>query len=199
MCELTLAAVATAVPCARIFVRHHLRGWGVIDDVITVAELMVSELVTNAAKATGTTEQLAPLAFVRARFSQIVVRLRLTSQSIFVEVWHCDARPPLPSRADPHEESGRGLFLVTVLAEGWGYFRVPGGKAVWCELRRAEQGQEQTPGIEFTGGSWHGNDREETTDSSHSGRSTEATRRRRRTRQTGNGGSYPGRPGFRRR
>ncbi|WP_244328904.1 ATP-binding protein [Streptomyces marokkonensis] len=45
-------------------------------------------------------------------------------------------RPPVaPPSACPEGESGRGLFLVDVLAERWGWEpRHPVGKTVWAEV-----------------------------------------------------------------
>lgn len=51
---LTLAAVPTAARFARLFVRQRLSLWG-LSRLICDAELVLSELVTNAMNATGTT------------------------------------------------------------------------------------------------------------------------------------------------
>ena len=51
---LTLAAVPTAVRLGRLFVRQRLSLWG-LSQLIHDAELVLSELVTNAMNATGTT------------------------------------------------------------------------------------------------------------------------------------------------
>ncbi|MFR9674430.1 ATP-binding protein [Streptomyces sp. TR06-5] len=54
-----------------------------------------------------------------------------------VEVADADpARPPLrPAQAAGEDESGRGLFLVDLLADRWGCApRSPLGKTVWAEL-----------------------------------------------------------------
>jgi hypothetical protein len=37
-------------------------------------------------------------------------------------------------RPDPHDETGRGLLLLDVLAQRWGEWLTPAGKTVWCEL-----------------------------------------------------------------
>jgi anti-sigma regulatory factor (Ser/Thr protein kinase) len=87
--------------------------------------------VTNAVKAT-------------ARHDQAAVRLRLSGDSgrVLIEVWDADPRPPAPKDPgedglpDPHEEGGRGLFLVAALSARWNWYptREPAGKVVWCEL-----------------------------------------------------------------
>jgi hypothetical protein len=135
---LTLAAVASAVPCARVFTTHCLRRLGVHADLVDVAEIVMSELVTNAVKASGTTRRLSALAVLNARLSLISVGLRVSSTSLFIEVWDCDQHPPVLGQPTADEESGRGLLLVAELSKRWGYCPTePGGKVVWCELDRA--------------------------------------------------------------
>jgi anti-sigma regulatory factor (Ser/Thr protein kinase) len=135
---LTLAAVATAVPCARLFTTQCLRRLGICDDLADTAEVVVSELVTNAVKATGTTRHLSVLAVLKARLSLISVSLRLTSTSLFIEVWDRDQRPPVLGQPAADQEGGRGLLLVAGLSKQWGYCPTDqGGKVVWCELARA--------------------------------------------------------------
>jgi anti-sigma regulatory factor (Ser/Thr protein kinase) len=95
------------------------------------SELLVSELVTNAVKATAGRDGAA-------------VRLRLSGDSarILIEVWDADPRAPEPKdlgehgTPDPQEERGRGLFLVAALSARWDWYptREPEGKVVWCEL-----------------------------------------------------------------
>jgi hypothetical protein len=95
------------------------------------SELLVSELVTNAVKAT-------------AGHGQAAVRLRLSSDGtrVLIEVWDADPRPPAPKdlveygTPDPQEEGGRGLFLVAALSARWDWYPTgePMGKVVWCEI-----------------------------------------------------------------
>ena len=128
---LELGALPTAVPCARLHVRHLLREWG-LNGLATDSELLTSELVTNAVKATAGQQQAA-------------IRLRLSGDSarVLVEVWDADPQPPAPKdlgeggTPDPEEEGGRGLFLVAALSARWNWYLTedPEGKVVWCELR----------------------------------------------------------------
>jgi hypothetical protein len=95
---------------------------------------VLSELVTNAVNATGTTNP-------RPRWSElhnlalITVRLLVTADSLVIEVWDRDPSPPVPKEAAEAEEAGRGLLIVGALCRRWNYFYPEsGGKAVWGEL-----------------------------------------------------------------
>ena len=134
---LELGALPTAVPCARLHARHLLWEWG-LNGLAADTELLVSELVTNAVRATASQQQAA-------------IRLQLSSDSasVLVEVWDADSEPPAPKDLtedgipDLQEEEGRGLFLVAALSSRWNWYRTrePPGKLVWCELeaRSAQQ------------------------------------------------------------
>jgi hypothetical protein len=70
------------------------------------------------------------------------LRLRWRSGTLRIGVWDTDPTPPgVEDRgAKPDEESGRGLLLVRVCADEWGWFLLGDdvfgarGKFVWCEL-----------------------------------------------------------------
>ena len=106
--------------------------WG-LDGLSQTAELLVSELVTNAVKATAGQDLPLP------------VRLRLSSDKdrLLIEVW--DAHPGrlfLPGLEDDGtpsaaQEGGRGLFLVATLSHRWNWYAPPewDGKVVWSELQ----------------------------------------------------------------
>jgi len=129
--SLELGALPTAVPCARLHARHLVREWG-LADLAATAELLVSELVTNAVKAMAGREDQPP------------VRLRLSGDyaRVLIEVWDADPRAPTPEDPDTdglpelEAEGGRGLFLVAALSARWNWHltRQPAGKVVWCEL-----------------------------------------------------------------
>lgn len=116
--EVVLGAESDAVPRARRLARDALVGVG--PDRRADAELVVSELVTNAA--------------LHGR-PPITVRLAADADVVRVEVG--DLGRDLPIRLQQHAATmtGRGLALVAALASRWGVEPGPeGGKVVWAEL-----------------------------------------------------------------
>ena len=114
---IALAPELSAVRLARAAIREPLRRWG-LEDLIPVTELLVSELVTNAIKyANGET----------------MLRLILEPETLVCEVH--DTAPALPRvlQVDKDAETGRGLHVVSQLAQRWGARRTTLGKVVWCE------------------------------------------------------------------
>ena len=92
---LELGALPTAVPCARLHARHLLWEWG-LNETAADTELLVSELVTNAVKATAGQQQAA-------------IRLQLSSDNtcVRVEVWDADPHPPVPKGRHPRPPGRR--------------------------------------------------------------------------------------------
>lgn len=129
---LTLAAMPTAVGAARRYIRNELTN-AKLAVLIDDAELVVSELVTNAVIATGVTAseptwpQLEGLAVIR-------IRLGFSATSVFVEVWDREAVLPAQRQPGEDEEDGRGLLIVSVLCGTWGVRAGAAGKVVWAEL-----------------------------------------------------------------
>ena len=131
--SLTLAAVPSAVRCSRMFAAVTLMSWG-LPDLIETAELLMSELVTNAVKSTGVLDE-SPKWSALAGLALIRVRLVLFEDSVIIEVVDRDRRPPVIREQRPDAESGRGMLLVETLSTQWDFFFPPsGGKVVWCEL-----------------------------------------------------------------
>ncbi|MFE1907407.1 ATP-binding protein [Streptomyces gardneri] len=118
-CDLESAAVARRLVAA-VLVRWEL------PELTESAELIVSELVTNAVRHARTCG-----ASVR------VVVTRVSGDRVQVAVTDLDQRPPVLVQAGPDEESGRGLALVAALCESWGWERRQWGKRVWAELARS--------------------------------------------------------------
>ena len=118
---LDLPATAEAPRLGRDFAKsalciaHHAT---VRDD----AELLVSELVTNA---------------VLHGLPPITLRIDCDTVELIVEVSDEAAGPALiPRPAVPDGESGRGLALVDILSDAWGVEPLDQGKVVWFRLRR---------------------------------------------------------------
>jgi len=108
-----------------------LREWG-LAALAEPAELVVSELVTNAVQAST-----GPAALPRIGVPVVHLRLLADLRRVVVEVWDGNPEPPVAKQAAPDDESGRGLMLVEALCKRWGSEAVParGGKVVWAELQ----------------------------------------------------------------
>ncbi|MEU2280514.1 SpoIIE family protein phosphatase [Streptomyces sp. NPDC013178] len=103
---------------ARAVVREQLHDWG-LPKLADPAELMVSELVTNA---------------VRHSHSRPVALRLVRGDTLLCEVDDDDHELPTLLSAGPGDEYGRGLRVVSTLAREWGTSRTGGGKSVWFEL-----------------------------------------------------------------
>ncbi len=109
--EPTSVAKARELACSWLLVRG-------LDELVDTTELLVSELVTNA-----------------LRHGRGDIRLRLLlDRTVVCEVWDDGYAQPRQRRAQETDEGGRGLQLVSLLAERWGSRRTPKGKIVWFEL-----------------------------------------------------------------
>nr|WP_257003715.1 SpoIIE family protein phosphatase [Streptomyces sp. SA15] len=95
---------------------RQLSDWG-LDEAAFAAELMLSELVTNA---------------IRHGAGPIRVRL-LHERTLICEVSDTSNTAPHLRRAATTDEGGRGLFLVAQLARSWGTRYTPEGKVIWAE------------------------------------------------------------------
>ncbi|MDX3616883.1 SpoIIE family protein phosphatase [Streptomyces europaeiscabiei] len=112
-----LEAEPAAVARARADVTRQLSDWGLAELEFT-AELVVSELVTNA-----------------IRYGRPPIRLRLIhDRTLMCEISDSGGTTPHLRRARVFDEGGRGLLLVAQLAEHWGTRRARQGKTVWAEL-----------------------------------------------------------------
>lgn len=127
-----LLAVPAAAGLARHFTSCTIRAWDMID-LVEPAELLVSELFTNAVKATA----LARPPGGGSDPPLITVGLRSAVDLLLIEVGDGYPDPPILHRPDDDAEGGRGLMLVDVLSIRWGYFHPrDSGKVVWCLLKR---------------------------------------------------------------
>ena len=134
----TLVTLPTSPFWARRYTRtflHSCRGIG--QDTAQTAELLVSELVTNAVRFTGDPARTLRYS-ERASASLIALSLRHFREHLLIEVYDTDDTPPTLSRPGDDAESGRGLVLVSALSKEWSYFFPSGGgKVVYCILETA--------------------------------------------------------------
>ncbi|MCX4699018.1 ATP-binding protein [Streptomyces sp. NBC_01373] len=143
--HITFAAILTAVPCARVFTRYMLHHWN-LRDVTDEAELITSELVGNAVKATGIADH-EPKSWEIQPWHVIGVQLRIIDTDLFIEVWDNDRTAPVMRKPSLDEEGGRGLLLVEAMSKKWDIYRPQvGGKVVWAQLPLS-RGARLTPGL----------------------------------------------------
>lgn len=134
--NLRVAALLSAVGFARHFTRYVLDEWH-LEELSETTCLLVSELVTNAVKATGCTELDADLETL-AKVPSIRLQLQGNAGGVLAEVWDADdTRFPAVQEPSEHDVDGRGLFLVAQMSTRWGVYRPQiGGKVVWFQLAR---------------------------------------------------------------
>ena len=133
-----LVTLPTSPFWARRYTRMFLDSCrGIGESTAEAAELLVSELVTNAVRFTGDPARTLRYS-ERANASLISLSLRHFREGLLIEVYDTDDTPPVLSRHDDYAESGRGLVLVNALSKEWSYFFPPGGgKVVYCVLEIA--------------------------------------------------------------
>jgi anti-sigma regulatory factor (Ser/Thr protein kinase) len=128
-----MAALPTAAGSVRGYVRASLSEWG-LSAVSETAELVISELVTNAHHAS--TNPDGSIRYFGGRVA--IIRAGVFSDEAYVHLEVFDQAPGVPFVRDAKamDESGRGLGMVAMLADGsWGWQEVRGGKVVWARLR----------------------------------------------------------------
>jgi len=116
---------AERVPYVRRQVASVLPLWQ-LDDLAPAVELLVDELAGNAVR------------HARTPFS---VTLTWDGRTLRGEVTDVNPLPPQPKlSAAPDDMGGRGLLLVSRLADRWGFEGHSRGKTVWFELNQAMSG-----------------------------------------------------------
>ena len=116
--SLHLAGQPDTVPYARRWVTDALTGTGA-EVLVPDAELVVSELVTNALLHAG---------------PPVTLRVHVTPTTVRIEVGDTSRVTPVRALARADAMTGRGLALVAALARDWGVEPTAEGKVVWCEL-----------------------------------------------------------------
>jgi len=102
--------------------RHVLEAFfadAVPDDVVQVAVLLTSELVTNA---------------VHHARSPFTISAALLPGGVRVEVEDASPTPPELCHPDSTSMSGRGVLMVDLLSARWGSEPTADGKRTWFEL-----------------------------------------------------------------
>ncbi|MFJ4920229.1 ATP-binding protein [Streptomyces sp. NPDC088725] len=127
-------AYSQSFPCepstaeiGRRFVREVLGVWH-LDNLADRAALVVTELIANTVRHTPCHE----VRLIVGRPTGTRVRIGVVDRA----PWCL----PTLGQADDEDESGRGLFLIDAVADGWGYdlhgsAGHPWAKEVWAELR----------------------------------------------------------------
>jgi serine phosphatase RsbU (regulator of sigma subunit)/anti-sigma regulatory factor (Ser/Thr protein kinase) len=109
---------------ARVHVAERVRALGQ-DALVHAAQLVVSELVTNALLHGG---------------GAATVRVSESPGGVRTEVTDSSRRPPVVAPAGERTLTGRGLHLVAAIAEQWGVELLDDGKVIWADLTMAAYG-----------------------------------------------------------
>ncbi|WP_084691957.1 ATP-binding protein [Parafrankia elaeagni] len=114
-----LPYLPSAVPQARRVLRECLDMTALPEESSATAELLVSELVTNAVK-----------------YGSPPVWLLVELRPGLVHASVSDTSTTLPHRREsaPDSEGGRGLLILDALAASWGAVSVESGKYLWFDL-----------------------------------------------------------------
>lgn len=109
---------------ARQFCDWQLAHWEVPATTVENAVQITSELVANAVEHTGGGVHVQ----VSLNYADGLITITVTDEG-------GQATVPRVVNAEESAESGRGLFLVGVLAKTWDWYRIAaGGIAVWAQL-----------------------------------------------------------------
>ena len=109
---------------ARRFVERALRERGVEGDTAWTVTLVAHELVTNA---------------VQHARTDFVLRVDVRADAVRIEVHDDNPRRPVLNTPPRYATSGRGLELVTSLADEWGVDADDDSKVVWATMRRPDR------------------------------------------------------------
>ncbi|MEI5099413.1 ATP-binding protein [Streptomyces sp. PmtG] len=119
----------TGTPAGAASARQQLadgvRAWGdgalLGPELLDAAELVVSELITNAVR--------------HAHEGAIKAAAYLSDDGLRIVVIDTNSDIPEVGQAAADDEGGRGLFLVAALADRHGFDPLPSGKRCWAEFK----------------------------------------------------------------
>jgi serine/threonine-protein kinase RsbW len=116
----TFPGRAEQIARAREFTKRVLGPCPATDEAV----LLVSELATNALEHTST-----------GNSGQFRVTFSRNATSLLIGVSdNGSAKTPEPGPLDPESETGRGLGLVELIADRWGYCGREHGRTVWFTM-----------------------------------------------------------------
>jgi serine/threonine-protein kinase RsbW len=128
----TFPGRADQIARAREFTKRVLGACPVTDEAV----LLVSELATNALEHTSTGDG-----------GQFQVTICRNGTSLLIGVSDSGSdKTPAPGPLDPESETGRGLGLVELIAERWGYCGDQHGLTVWFEVSTGPSAEQEGPG-----------------------------------------------------
>jgi anti-sigma regulatory factor (Ser/Thr protein kinase) len=119
----TLPSTPYSVQMARFYIRAAL-AYHELGDYAVDAEMVTSELVTNAIKHAGA-----------LRFGLEVIHMA-ASRAVAIIVTDPSPHPPVRRHLSEDTEHGRGLNIVEALSFSWGWRPQDPGKAVYAILAR---------------------------------------------------------------
>ena len=122
-----------SVRSARLHAKNILREWsmGALADTV---ELLVSEIVTNAVRASANIAHQQRETGQASEAQRIRLWLDSDRCSVLIQVRDSDNCHPLRQDTRLDAEAGRGLLLVEALSTQWGCYApdAQGGKIVWA-------------------------------------------------------------------
>ena len=117
--DCAVPADPSASAAARRFLLEAAADWDLSPDLTEVAQLVVSELVSNAVEHAETPSTIV---------------LSLSDGELTISVRDGSPTQPVPRPLDTVSFRGRGLPLIDRVSERWGIENHPDGKTVWAVL-----------------------------------------------------------------
>lgn len=131
--EMRMVARPPSVPAARRFVHDALAGWG-REAFAEEVSLCVSELATNATLHSGSSYFHLELEHRGGAVRVAVADAGMGPVDLLARQPELSGAVLDELTAEDASATGRGIYLVSVLADAWGVDELPGGKRVWAEF-----------------------------------------------------------------